>query len=58
MLFRILILSSIVGKSFKLIGPTCESEAEKKKIATASNPQPENKSRDMDSNPQSMNKSC
>ena len=28
MLFRILIPSSIAGKSFKLIGPTCESEAE------------------------------
>ena len=28
MLFRIPIPSSIAGKSFKLIGPTCESEAE------------------------------
>ena len=28
MLFRILIASSIAGKSFKLIGPTCEAEAE------------------------------
>ena len=28
MLFRIPIPSSIAGKSFKLIGPTCESKAE------------------------------
>ena len=28
MLFRIPISSSIASKSFKLIGPTCESEAE------------------------------